>query len=355
MSRERVIRTTVALVEAHPNTIGEDYRRVMHPAGLGSALGNQELSVMLSTHEAGFLPGWSSPPWQLDAALKWLGPQAARASVVAVGSGGVGPVPALTMWQDSLARHRAQAAGAKFRQEHRHVSKLLHPALDTVLPQGVLVPVGLAEQPCLLLAAPSVPKQWGVGAASVLLRSLITGGAGRGRKVSVKRQAPAPEIMAEAVGVAREFIPRLGTVVDGTLWGVLAGPGERRCVARNLLLAGTDPVAVDVVAMRLAGIDPLQVPWLRICHDRGFGRILPAEIRLVGRTDLLGLDFELPDGTIAAERAGRSFLGGVVARMVGRAQRRAPMASLKRTVWAELADAYATGRESLAASAAEQF
>jgi len=339
------MRTTVALVEAHPETIGADYRRVLQLANLADVLGDRDPVLILGTAAAGYRPGWSAAPWQLDGTLAWLGARAAGARVLAVGGRGAGPVPSLPLWQDCLTRYRSQSVGQEFLRRHLHTSALLHPALDTVLPAGVSVPVGLAAGPALLLAAPAVRPVWGVGATGVLLHSLIVAGAG-GRRVSARQRAPLAEIVAEAVGVARELMPDLGAVVDGTLWGVQEKPGDRGRVTRNVILAGADPLAVDAVAMRLAGIDPLQVPWIRICHDRGFGRILPAEIRVVGRTDFLNLDFDLRGGTFAAGRSGGwSALSSPMIRWLGRSRSQSVTARLAGTAWERLGTAYATGYE----------
>ncbi len=335
------MRTTVAIVEVQPDTVGEDYRRVLKLSGVARILAGQAPTVMLGSGGPGFRPGWDAAPWQLDAALDQLATGPDPLAVVAVGDGGPGAVPGDNIWQDTLARHGACSAAADFLREHHHTSSLLHPALDTVLPRGVWVPVGLAERPALLLAAPAVQPVWGVRAAGALLKSLVMAGAERGARVGVKRRAPAAEVFAEAVGVARELLPVLGVVVDGAAWGVSEGRAGAGCVVRNIVLAGTDPVAVDAVAMRLAGVDQGQVPWLRICHERGFGRVLSSEIRLVGRTDLLTLDFGLAGGTFAAHDRRRYLApAGPLGRWLGRLERGGPVSGIEGTAWGRLRAAY---------------
>ena len=49
-----------------------------------------------------------------------------------------------------------------------------------------------------------------------------------------------------------------------------------------VILAGADSVAIDAVAARLMGFDPLSIRYLRMCHDRGLGVADPREIELVG-------------------------------------------------------------------------
>ncbi len=50
------------------------------------------------------------------------------------------------------------------------------------------------------------------------------------------------------------------------------GPSSGRMVTINTIIAGFDAVAVDAVAVAMAGYEPLTaVPHIRICHERGLG------------------------------------------------------------------------------------
>jgi hypothetical protein len=325
------------LVEARPETIAEDYRRVLDLAGLGAALNEGPLQILLANAAQGFAPGRGATPWQLEETLTWLGDKASQATVGTLGERGLSATLDDSWWRDCLARHRTEMMAEDALRLHRPVSPLLHPALDAVLPHGVQVPVGLASGSTLLLTAPTLRAPWGVSCAVAPLRSLVAPG------VSAKRRAPAAEIAAEAMGVARELIPRLGVVVDGTLWAVETGKQGPAIVARNVLLAGTDPVAVDAVVMRLAGLDPLRVPWLRICVDRGFGQALPQKMRIVGRTDLLELDFALGDPDLGLrdrslrDRSGRAAaLVGALGRWLDRARYRSSELDWTDTPWSRL-------------------
>ena len=78
------MRTTVALVEARPETISEDYRRVLDLSGLSNLLAGEVPHLLVGTGNSGFEPGWSATPWQMHAVLNWLGQQAAGATAAAV-------------------------------------------------------------------------------------------------------------------------------------------------------------------------------------------------------------------------------------------------------------------------------
>ncbi len=229
-------------------------------------------------------------------------------------------------WGEPLGGSGARGAYPEARRLHRHVSGLVHPSLDETLPDGVELPVGLAGASSLVLAAPTLRPHLVVGGVVASLEALVTHGVRPGGK------APAAEVTAEALAEAKSLMPCLGAVLDGTLWGLEAGATGQTCVARNVLLAGSDPVAVDAVALRLAGVDPLRVPWLRLCVQRGLGHGEGDSLQVVGRRDLLDLDFGLRGDTFAAGKV--SSLGGPV----GRWRRRRSADSARETGWAALCE-----------------
>jgi hypothetical protein len=70
--------------------------------------------------------------------------------------------------------------------------------------------------------------------------------------------------------------------MDGTFAG--DGPGPRCMVpyVKNVILASADQVAIDAVAAKLMGLDPLSIKFIRLAHDLGLGVGDPREIEIVG-------------------------------------------------------------------------
>jgi hypothetical protein len=58
----------------------------------------------------------------------------------------------------------------------------------------------------------------------------------------------------------------------------------------NLILASADQVAIDAIAARIMGFDPLQIRYLRMCHERGLGVADPRDIEIVGDPDAANLN-----------------------------------------------------------------
>jgi intein/homing endonuclease len=94
------------------------------------------------------------------------------------------------------------------------------------------------------------------------------------------------EVMVDLMYMQRELHPSVFAVMDGTVMGDGAGP--RTMVPRmgNLIVASADQVAIDAIAAKIMGFDPLSIPCLRMCQERGLGVADPRKIELVGDTDL---------------------------------------------------------------------
>ncbi|MEN8008441.1 MAG: hypothetical protein ABFS42_15640 [Candidatus Krumholzibacteriota bacterium] len=305
------MRAVVALVEARPETIVEDYARVLGLAGLTDVLGDVPVALAPQIHPRGWFPGAVSPPWQLDGVLAWLeslnvrmpgGPARDSGTPVVLpvsSAGGTGSVTGWG-WEDVLARRGAPVASEHFRNPRSFRAEPALSALETALPRGLNLPAGLRDRATLFLPVPALRAGRPVSGAVDLMRALLAPGLRRVAGPAVE------EVQADVIRFARQALPGLGVVMDAVLWQVGRRSGAQLPVARNILLAGADPVAVDAVASRLAGRAPDRDPWFRYCRDHELGAVREGDIRLTGRGDLMDLDFEDPSRAAAG-----SFTGAV--------------------------------------------
>ena len=71
--------------------------------------------------------------------------------------------------------------------------------------------------------------------------------------------------------------------------GVFAGDGPGpRCMypyVKNVILASSDQVAIDAMAAKLMGFNPLDIKYIRLAHELGLGCGDPDEIEIVGDLD----------------------------------------------------------------------
>ncbi len=94
------------------------------------------------------------------------------------------------------------------------------------------------------------------------------------------------ETLVDLLRIQKEIHPGLFAVMDGTFAG--DGPGPRCMIphVKNVLLASADQVAIDAVAAKLMGFDPLQdLKFVRLAHEAGLGCGDTREIELVGDVD----------------------------------------------------------------------
>ncbi len=93
------------------------------------------------------------------------------------------------------------------------------------------------------------------------------------------------ETLVDLLMIQRKIHPGVFAVMDGTFAG--DGPGPRCMIpyAKNVILASSDQVAIDAVAAKMMGIDPLSIKYIRLAHDRGLGCGDPRRIQIVGDTD----------------------------------------------------------------------
>jgi len=340
------MRAVVALVEARPETIIEDYGRVLELAGLAGLVEDGHVTLVPQVRRGGWFPGAGSPPWQLDGVLSWLDqrqdPEAAAAGGGSVAvvlptapSGGSAPATGWA-WGDVLARHDAELASEHFRHPRSFRAEPALPALEEALPGNLSLARGLRDRVALLLPVPTWDVFRPVTGSMALLRDLLA------PEVSKAGYQSNGEVLADVIRFAGQALPGLGVAMDAVLWQVGHSNASGSPVARNLLLAGRDPVAVDAVATRLAGRDPEREPWFRLCRDQGLGAVRESDIRLAGRADLLELDFGISDRypSLLARSWDRFPLSGLLRRKF---KNPSFLKRHARTPWGGLFEAYRAG------------
>lgn len=90
------------------------------------------------------------------------------------------------------------------------------------------------------------------------------------------------ETLVDLLAIQKEIHPGIFAIMDGTTAGTGAGPRMIQPVIKNVILASEDQVAIDAVAAKLMGFDPLSIKYIRLAHDLGLGVGDPREIEVVG-------------------------------------------------------------------------
>ncbi len=93
------------------------------------------------------------------------------------------------------------------------------------------------------------------------------------------------DTLVDLLQIQQDIHPGLFVVMDGTFAGEGPGPRAMRPHVKNVIMASSDPVAIDAASAKIMGIDPMSVRFLRLAHERGLGVADPREIQFVGDTD----------------------------------------------------------------------
>src|SRR5205085_5248130 len=91
--------------------------------------------------------------------------------------------------------------------------------------------------------------------------------------------------------------------MDGTTCGNGPGPRTMFPVVKDYMLASADQVAIDAVAAKMMGFDPISLPFIRCAQEDevGVGRV--EEIELVG-DDISGESWGFKVGDNSASKVG---------------------------------------------------
>jgi uncharacterized protein (DUF362 family) len=112
------------------------------------------------------------------------------------------------------------------------------------------------------------------------------------------------ETLVDLLAIQKEIHSGIFAIMDGTTAGNGPGPRTMYPEIKNVILASGDQVAIDAVAAKLMGFDPLSVGYIRLAHEAGLGIGDPRDIELVGDTDLANESWNFRVGDNGASRVG---------------------------------------------------
>ena len=111
------------------------------------------------------------------------------------------------------------------------------------------------------------------------------------------------ETLVDLLAIQQEIHSGLFAVMDGTTCGNGPGPRTMIPVIKNLILASGDQVAIDAVAAKLMGFDPMRIAYINLAHHAGLGVGKPEEIEVVGH-DISQENWHFHVGDNLASRVG---------------------------------------------------
>ncbi|MCK4774703.1 MAG: DUF362 domain-containing protein [Candidatus Krumholzibacteria bacterium] len=282
--------SVVSVVKTSPATVLADYQRVMELAGWRSHLtGERELLLKLNLSWTKYFPSCSSQPWQLEGVLKTLleGGYTPE-TVIPIENKTVVTSPVKgarnNAWLPVLDRYRCifQPLTEVEWTVHRFESKLLK--LNDIFPEGIEIPLIYPGKDILHL--PTV-KTHGHSTTTGAIKNAFGGLLKEVRHYAHKY---IHEVLVDLMLMQRELHPNVFAVMDGTVAGDGAGPRTMVPSVRDVILASADSVAIDAVAARIMGFDPMSIPYIRMATEMGLGEGRVDKIEIAGE-DIAGMNF----------------------------------------------------------------
>jgi len=283
----------IAVLKTSPDTVVKDYSRVMRMADYRNFLPrDKDLLLKLNLSWTKYFPACSSQPWQLEGTLNALledGYRREQLYPVENKTVVTNPVKGArnNLWSPILERNRLDyipLTQVKW-EVHEFKEKLLR--LDSIFPEGIKIPKMFAGKSVLHL--PTVKTH----GHSITTGAIKNSFGGLLREVRHYAHKYIHEVLVDLVIMQKELHPGHFAVMDGTVCGDGAGPRTMVPKTKNIILAGGDGVAIDAIAAKIMGFDPLSIPYIRMCHERGLGTGDPALIEVVGEdVDAMNFGFK---------------------------------------------------------------
>ena len=280
----------VAVLKTSPATVLADYRTVMELGEWRRFLpADRDTLLKLNLSWTKYFPSCSSEPWQVEGVVRTLVEGGfPRERLFPIENKTVVTNPRKgarnNRWLPVLEKH-----GLPF-IPLPEVEWTVYPfrsplvKLNEIFPEGIQIPKMFAGKNVLHL--PTV-KTHGHSTTTGAVKNAFGGLLKEVRHYAHKY---IHEVMVDLLYMQRELHPSVFAVMDGTVCGDGAGPRTMQPVIQNLILASGDSVAIDAVAAKAMGFDPLSIPYIRMAHERGLGVGDLREIEVVGE-DIQALDF----------------------------------------------------------------
>jgi uncharacterized protein (DUF362 family) len=283
-------RGRVAVLRTRPETVIEDYGRLMRLAGYADALPRDHETILkINISWQTWYPACSSTPWQVDGVIRTLLDDGYAAESLLAAQNRTVVVDAHVAEVNN--GHR-QVVVDKHGLRNVHLyepevewvyyePKAEMLVLHDVYPDGIKIPKLFFDRNIIQL--PTVKTH---------VFTTITGAMKNafGGLLSERRHwthGVIHETVVDLLAIQQEIHSGLFAVMDGTFAGDGPGPRAMRWHEKDVILASSDQVAIDAVSARLQGFDPMQLDFIRLAHERGLGVGDPSQIEVVGEPDLL--------------------------------------------------------------------
>jgi len=289
-----MVKSKVAILRTSPATVLSDYHQLMNLAGYQEVLPKDvdtALKINISWHF--FYPGSSTTPWQLEGVIRAMKKDGYNSDLIHACHNRTVVIDA----------HLGERENKQINVINTHGLRNIHLYEDGVEWIHIRDAVGDLTDKflCLNQVYPKgfmIPKRF-IGENIIHLPTMkthvftTTTGAMKnafGGLLNEKRHWTHPvihETLVDLLMIQKKIHRGIFAVMDGTFAG--DGPGPRCMIpyVKNVILASSDQVAIDAVAAKIMGFDPLKdIKFIRLAHELGLGCGDCREIEIIGDRDV---------------------------------------------------------------------
>lgn len=308
-------KSKVAVLKTRPDTVLDDVGRTMELADVRRHLDPGATTILKDNISWHFpFPGANTTPWQLEGTIRKLRADG-YSDLVCVQNDTVVTDPKkgerLNRYLPVLDKHAVPVRYNCIPEDLRWVryepkGELL--VLPEVFPEGITIPEFFLGKNIVHL--PTVKCHIYTTTTGAMKNAF-------GGLLNTRRHYTHSFIhktLVDLLTIQKEIHSGLFAVMDGTTCGNGPGPRTMVPVEKDVMLASADQVAIDAVAAKMMGFDPMSLEYIRLAHDRGLGVGDPRDIEVVGE-DVSNWNFRFTVGDNTASRVGDLMWFGPLARL----------------------------------------
>jgi len=278
----------VAVLQTSPQTVLTDYHRLMNLAGYQDVVARDAdtaLKINISWHF--FFPGSSTTPWQLEGVIHAMEADGYDPDLIHACHNRTVVIDAHLGERENKQLNVVEAHGLRNihlyeGEEWIHIREAVGDladdflCLNDVYPDGFYIPRRFIGENIIHL--PTVKTHVFTTTTGAMKNAF-------GGLLNERRHWTHPvihETLVDLLMIQKKIHRGVLAVMDGTFAG--DGPGPRCMVphVKNVILASSDQVAIDAVAAKMMGFDPMEIKYIRLAHELGLGCGDPRDIEILG-------------------------------------------------------------------------
>src|SRR5512138_573080 len=276
-------KSKVAVLRTTPETVLDDYVKLMELADFTNYLDKSATTILKDNISWHFpFPGANTTPWQLEATIMGLKKHSYNDIVCVQNKTVVTNAfkgEDLNKYVPIFKKYNIPVL-FNFKEEDMkwidYKPKAKMNVLDMIYPEGITIPDYFFGKNIIHL--PTVKCHIYTTTTGAMKNAF-------GGLLNTKRHYTHSWIhktLVDLLAIQKEIHSGIFAIMDGTTAGNGPGPRTMIPVVKDYMLASADQVAIDAVAAKMMGFDPMSRELIKVAHDDGLGVGDPRDIELVG-------------------------------------------------------------------------